>query len=437
MTGSCATQTSLFPGVSHVAWPVGVTPSRVQAPSYWQLIRDNVAFRSLWLGVVVSFFGDWFSTIALYTLTQDLTDSARALASILIAKTLPIFLVSPIVGPLVDRLDRRLLLIGSDLVRAGLTVLLIAAAGSGSLELAVGVLVLRTAFTGLFISARNASIPALTTSAELPVAMALSGGTWSVMLALGAGLGGFVTAWAGVSGALGIDALTYLLSAAFLWGLPPLLPAGAGASGARTSFLDGLAVLRGRWFLSGLLLSKSGLALSTASLVTLPMYGNGQYAATAGPVWIGALYMARGLGALIGTVGVRKLTGDQTWRLAHAMPVGFVWMAASLASLSLAPSIGWAALAFLAAGIGNGTTWVFSGILAQRTIPDGYRGRLFSLEFGLMTLFSASSSWLGGVAIDAGGCSVQQVNLAVGALLLGPASLWVLLLWGVPPDREA
>lgn len=396
----------------------------MDSPSYWQLLKGNAAFRYLWFGVVVSFFGDWFSTIALYTLAQDLSDSARVLAAILIAKTLPIFLVAPITGPVVDRMDRRWLMIGTDVARSALTVGLIGAAGAGSLELAIGVLALRTACTGLFIPARTAVIPQLTTRGELPVAMALSGGTWSVMLALGAAAGGLVTAGVGVIGALWIDALTYLLSAASLWWLPSLPPAGAG-TGPGTSFLDGIRVLRGRVFLVALLLSKAGMALATASLVTLPMYGNGVYAATAGATWIGALYAARGLGALVGSVGVRKITGDGEGALSGALPIGFAWSGAWLAGLMIAPSIGWAALCFLGAGIGNGVIWVFSGILAQRAIPDGYRGRLFSLEFGLMTLISASSSWLAGSAIDTGGWSPQQVNLAVGGSMLGPTLLWL------------
>lgn len=396
----------------------------MDTPSYWQLIRDNAAFRYLWFGVVVSFFGDWFSTIALYTLAQDLTDSARVLAAILIAKTLPIFLVSPLAGPVVDRMDRRWLLIGTDVARAVLTVGLLGAARAGSLELAIGVLALRTACTGLFIPARTAVIPQLTSARELPVAMALSGGTWSVMLALGAAVGGLVTAGIGVIGALGIDALTYLLSAAFLWFLPALPPAGAGA-GAHASFLDGIRVLRGRGFLVALLLSKSGMALATASLVTLPMYGNGIYVATAGATWIGVLYASRGLGALVGSVGVRKVTGDSDGALSACLPLGFCWTGVWLGGLWAAPSLPWAALCFLAAGVGNGVIWVFSGILAQRAVPDGYRGRLFSLEFGLMTLVSAASSWLAGSAIDTAGWSPQQLNLAVGIALQGPALLWL------------
>ena len=91
----------------------------INPPSgYVELIRTNVSFRRLWIGNVVSLFGDWFNTIALYALILQLTGSEFALGAVFITKMLPMALASPLAGVLVDRFDRRKAMIISDLLRA-------------------------------------------------------------------------------------------------------------------------------------------------------------------------------------------------------------------------------------------------------------------------------------------------------------------------------
>jgi len=68
------------------------------------------------MGDVVSFFGDWFNTIALYSIVERLTDSPFALGLVFITKMLPMGLVSPIAGLIADRFNRRRLMIGADIL---------------------------------------------------------------------------------------------------------------------------------------------------------------------------------------------------------------------------------------------------------------------------------------------------------------------------------
>ena len=405
----------------------------IRGGGYWDLVRGNAHFRRLWLGIVASFFGDWFTTVALYTAVQELTDSARAVSAVMIAKTLPIFVVSPIAGPLIDRLDRRRLLIGTDVGRMLLCGGLIGAWEARSVALLLAVVVLQVSLAGVFIPARVAVIPQVTTEEELPVAMALSGGTWSTMLAFGAAVGGIVTARVGVSGSFAVDAVTFALSALFLWGLPALPPS---ERGAEATFVDGLRSLRGRIYLPAVLSLKAGLALAAGALVTLPLYGNGVFAATAGPAYIGMLYASRGAGALLGSLGVRKITGDATRALQWGIVPFFCVLGGGLYAASIAPSIGWAAAAFFLAATGNGVVWVFSGILGQRAAPAAYRGRLFSLEFAALTLVSAIASWTAGSLVDVSGWSPRDLLAASSLVMALPALGWsIVLLWAPDAPR--
>ena len=396
------------------------------APTYRELLVHHVNFRRVWLGEVVSFLGDWFSLIALYTVVQELTDSKLALAGVLVGKTLPIFLVTPVAGPLVDRVDRRLLMIATDMARAALVLGLIAAWAFRSLPLLYLSLALQMAFAGIFIPARTAVIGQITNDRELPVAMALSGGTWSIMLAFGAALGGLLTSLVGIYGALLLDGLTYLVSAAFLWGLPAL-PPGDATSKESGSFAEGLRYLQGTPWLMTILLLKPLMAVQAAALVMLPVFGNGVFPLAAGPVFVGLLYSARGFGALVGSMGVRRLTGDSEEALVAAIPVAFLGASVCYLLVSWAPNIAWALLGFFGAALGTGTIWVFTGTLAQRASDDAFRGRVFALEWGAMTLVSALAAAGAGAVSDRFGLEPRQIVAATALYLALPGLVWPLV----------
>ena len=84
---------------------------------YFELLQKNKPFRNLWFGQVVSELGDWLNSIAIYALILRLSDSGMAMAGAMMAKLLPIVLVSPIAGVVVDRVSRKVVMIVSDLLR--------------------------------------------------------------------------------------------------------------------------------------------------------------------------------------------------------------------------------------------------------------------------------------------------------------------------------
>src|ERR687884_1332632 len=85
---------------------------------YLELLRTNRNFRQLWLGQVVSQMGDWFDTIALYTIILQLTGSGRNVGLLMVARFVPSFVFGPISGVIADRFSRQKIMIWSDLLRA-------------------------------------------------------------------------------------------------------------------------------------------------------------------------------------------------------------------------------------------------------------------------------------------------------------------------------
>lgn len=393
---------------------------------YRELLKRNRDYRNLWLAEVISFAGDWFNTIALYTAVAELSSSTEAIAAVFVAKMLPIFAVTPIAGPLCDRFDRKHIMIASDVARLVCALGLVAAYRAESIIAVMALVVVMVAFSGLFIPAKSAVMPQLVAREHLGAANALSGATWSAMLALGAATGGLVTALIGVELALVVDAGTFLLSTLFLLRLPKLEPvADPSEEEPKRGFIEGLRYLRRKPHLAAIISIKPCMALTGGAAAMLPVFGTRVFEGVSGAHYIGLLYTARGIGALIGSLGLRRIFGDSQPAMRRLIAPLFVVVTASYFGLSQAPNIWWAALCFLGTTVGGAGLWVFSGTLGQLQSDNAYRGRVFSVEFGVHTLVLSITATAAGSLVDRASWSVQNVAFASAALAVVPALLWL------------
>ena len=188
-------------------------PSQV---GYIALLRSNRSFRQLWLGQVVSQMGDWFDTIALYTIILKLTGSGRDVGLLMVARFVPSFFFGPISGVLADRFSRQRIMIVSDILRAVVVLGFLLVRRPEHLWIIYVLTVFQLGLSTFFEPAKTAAIPSLVEDRELVAANAISSVTWSAMLTLGAALGGFITSLFGTDVAFILDAVTYLLSAALI-----------------------------------------------------------------------------------------------------------------------------------------------------------------------------------------------------------------------------
>ena len=187
-----------------------------RSAGYLQLLRENKSFRNLWFGQVVSELGDWLNSIAIYALILRLSDSGMAMAGAMMAKLLPIVLISPIAGVVVDRMSRKTVMIVSDLLRFLVVLGFLFVEDQSTLWFIYALVIIEISLSGFFEPARSAIIPSLVPKEHLVTANALSGSTWSVMLAFGAALGGVVVSLFGIRVAFIVDAFTFLISAWFI-----------------------------------------------------------------------------------------------------------------------------------------------------------------------------------------------------------------------------
>jgi MFS family permease len=405
---------------------------------YLRLLRENPAFTRLYAAQLISFAGDWFATVALLGLSLELTGSAALAALVLVVQTAAFAAASPIAGIIADRFDRRTLLVAVDLARVPVALSFLLARDPGTLWIAFAAVALLSVGGALFEPTSSASLPNLVEPEQLPEANVLLGSAWGTMLAVGAALGGVVAATLGRDAAFVVDAASFGLSAVLIVGIrrplqePRSATAGArhGIGGVGASLGTAVSFARGSRLVASLLLSKTTFGVGTGVILMLAVFGHDVFAA--GDAGIGILFAARGLGALIGPFLARAVFGTGDRGLLVGIGSSLLVVTVSYALFPLAPVIWLAAVFVFVAHLGGGAQWMLSSYGLQRSTPDEIRGRVFSLDYGLVTLTIALSTLLAGFLAD-----TLEPRLAVWAMvvLIGVAGAgW---LWFSRPARTA
>jgi len=399
---------------------------------YMALLRRNRDFRLLFLATLISLGGDWFLTVALLDLVLEMTGSATLASLLLVCQSLPIFFATPFASSVVDRVDRKKLMIVVDLVRVAACLLPLLARTPELLFLAyLGVIIIAIG-SAYFEPASQAALPNVVSAEDLGPANVLIGATWGTMLAVGAALGGAVTMTFGRDAAFVIDAASFLFS---VW-LLTLIKARfseAREHHARPSILESIRETA-RYALANkrvlaLLVSKGGYGMGAGVVAMLGVFGREVF--HAGAWGIGLLFAFRGMGALIGPFLVRGLSRspEQQYR---SISFSILLFALGYIVLAFSPSLLVGAAAILFAHMGGGAQWLTSTFGLQRETPDSIRGRVFSVDYGFVTLTMSLSSVTAGILSDRFGPVVATSSIA--SLCVLWAVGWGIATWGLWRD---
>lgn len=401
---------------------------------YLDLLRRNRSFRQLWLGQVVSQMGDWFDTIALYTIILNLTGSGRDVGLLLVARFVPSFFFGPISGVVADRFSRRTIMIVSDVLRAVVVLGFLFVRRADQLWIIYTLTVLQLGLSTFFEPAKTAVIPSIVADRELVAANAISSVTWSIMLTLGAAIGGVITGWFGTNAAFILDALSYVLSAALIASVrfPKRVKRKRealtlGRTLGITETVEGMRYVKKRPRVLALLLVKPAWGLGGGILTLLAVFGErifpvGKSAATG----IGVLFAARGIGTAIGPIVARRISGEGKTRMQNSIGVAFLIGGAFYIAFGAATSFVVALVVLGIAHTGGSILWVFSTVLLQRSVADSFRGRVFAAELALLTLTMAASNYATGELLDRFRIPPRLVTIGIGIFFLLPGLAWFL-----------
>ena len=401
---------------------------------YLSLLKQNSAFRNLWYGQVISELGNWVNSIALYALILQLTGSGMAMAAAMMAKLLPMVIISPFAGVVIDRIDRKKVLIASDILRFFTVLGFLIVDSREDLWIVYTLTLFEVALTGFFEPARSAILPSIVEKNHLVTANALSGSTWSIMLTLGAALGGFVVSFFGIKTAFILDALTYLLSAGFI--IKISYPntkykeriKKQNSSGIK-GLVEGLRYLISHPTVLVFTLLKSGMAIKGGIMTLIPLFASRLWSDPAAvSMAVGILFSSRGIGSAIGPVLIRKWLGESPKILKVAILAAFFLGSFAILVFSFSKNIWTASLSIGLSGMSGSIVWVFSTALIHLEADRKFLGRIFGIEMALLTLIMGISNGLVGVTIDKLQITIQSVILWMSGIYMIPGILWILFL---------
>lgn len=408
--------------------------------SFSALLRRARDFRLLWAGQVVSQLGDWFSSIAVYAMLLEMTGSATAVAVMVVVQQLPSALIGPYAGVIVDRFDRRQVMIAADVFRGCVVLGLLLVRGIDTVWVAYVVVGLAVVATAFFEPARAALLPAVVRPADLVLANSLAAATWATMLAVGAAAGGMVTAWLGREVSFVLNASSFFASAVCIAAIrtPLRMPAGVAHAAARaTGLREGLRFMRHTPGVAAYLSIKAGWAVAAGALLLLTVFGDRVFRLGAdAALGIGVLYTARGIGAGAGALGVQRVLGSERARLERGLGPAYLVAGLCYAALAVAPNLLVASLLVVGAHAAGSVLWVASTVLLQLTVPDAYRGRVFAIDFALLTAVSSAASYATGLGLDRAGITPRAMAAIIGALFLLPAAAWFARRRKIDPDES-
>jgi MFS family permease len=388
-------------------------------------LRGNPHYRRLWAGQVLSGIGSQLTLVAISFQVYAMTHSTLMVGLIGVAQLVPLLAGALWGGTLADAMDRRKVLVLSQvamgLASGGLVVnatlahpavwplFVCSAAGA--------------AFQGVDWPARRAALPMMVPPDQLTSAIALQTTIQQLALVLGPALGGILIATLGLGSVYGIDVATYGVALAAAALLPALVPSGGGVPMGLRSMTDGFRHLKGQKLLSATYFIDLNAMIFGMPRAVFPALGTGLFGGGAGVV--GLLYAAPGAGALIGSF----VTGwcSRVRHQGRAIAACVVVWGASIGVFGLVPVL-WIGLALLAlAGAADVISAVFRQAVQQRTVPEHLQGRLSGTFFAVVAGGPRLGDAETGIAAELGGA---QFAVWTGGLacVIGAG----LLLWRVP-----
>jgi MFS family permease len=344
-------------------------------------LRTSRQFRLLWTGELVSHTGRHITVVALPYQVYQLTRSPLAVGLIGLAQVLPLVLFSLLGGALADRMDRRRLLL---LTQIGLLVTALlfvggAAVGEPPLWFLYAVAALSSALSALDSPTRSAAVPGMVAREQLPSALALNQALMQFSDIAGPALGGIIIGQLGLVWAYGTDAVSFVAAIAAIVAMRPMPPqTDREHLPVWASVREGFRYLKGRRILQSTFFIDLNAMIFGMPMALFPVLADQSF--HVGPAGLGLLYAAPAAGALAGAL----LTG---W-VRHVRHQGravlwavTVWGAAIVAFGLTTGGAFSLALVFLAiAGAADVVSAIFRSTILQGTVPDSLRGRLSAIH---------------------------------------------------------
>jgi MFS family permease len=340
-------------------------------------LRESRDFRRLWFGVGISAIGSQVTTVAIPFQLYDETRSTLLVGLLGLAALVPLLVVPIYGGAVADAVDRRRLLLLSDVAQLLVTggLLVNALLPNPSVWFLFVAEALGTAAYGFQRPARNALTPRLVRDDQLLAAIAVEDVVFTLARVAGPVMAGVLIAVVGLASAYAIDMATFAASLAAIWLLPPVPPAPNADRPSVRSILDGFRYVGRRKVLLGIFVVDTNAMVFGMPRALFPAFAE---KLGGGPGVLGLLYAAPFAGALVASLTSGWMMSVRRQGLGVCVAAA-AWGAA-IALVGFAEAV-WFALLFLAAaGAADFISAVLRSNILLTVTPDSMRGRLSGIE---------------------------------------------------------
>ncbi len=383
-------------------------------------VRD---YRLLWQGNSITSMGYWMQHVAIGWLILDLTGSPFFLGVAGFCRAAPMLVLAPVAGVLADRVNRRLIILTSQIGLFVITTLITFLIFSD--RITVTHILIASTFHGIAIAiqlpARQALVPQIVGREKLTNALALFSTTQSLSRVLGPSVAGVIMGVAGVGWCVAFQSLSYLwaIGNVLQMRIPGPKRIGRASAGVFANLREGLEFcFRTKPLLFQLLLAVAPIVLAMPYMTLLPAFARDVY--SIGPGGLGLLYASMGIGALTGSMLLASRRGGIR-RKQFATVLVAVANGVFLIVFSVAPWLPVALLALAVVGAAGSAFTTLNGTVVQELAPDNLRGRvsgIYLLLMGLMPLGTVpagiiAAAWGAPVAVALGGSLTIICTLAL------------------------
>ena len=374
---------------------------------YIEFFSSNAKYRRLWAASVISLLGEWFNTIALFLLILEYSGSEFLLGILFSVRMILFGISQPINGLLADRLNRKSLMLWSNIAQIFLALTFLMVDGPEDMWWLISVSGIMMLFHGVYVTAERAAVPNIVDEDDLITANAIGSASWSTALCTGAMLGGVVVSQWGTDAAFVIDSLTFLLSAIIL--VPLIIEQTVDDNMKGPIFRTAIANIKIGWDriysdkkLLRIVFAKTSWNLAGAGLAGVFLVLAGAditgYGAAFG---FGLFFFARGIGTGIGPLIARSVFKDRSkWPSMVGILVSLSGVFYFFVGLTIDYYLPLTVFLIICAHSASGGNWVLSTVLTQTWVEDEVRGRVFSMDMLLLGLSAGFSTTTAGYLVE-------------------------------------
>ncbi len=428
-SGRIVRGTIVAPAISADSSPAANVYTGGMAQTHWWLLTRD--FRFMWWSQVLSQVAEGISKLALLWFVYAVTGSPLKTTVIGLLQTLPPILFGPFIGVIVDRFPKKIILIGSDVAR-GLLIGLIPCLVSIENFTVESLYVLTFLFgvaTAVFVPTLSSAVPFMVARSQFTAANGLLQSTTSLGIIIGPAVSGLGIAFSGSQDVLCLNALTYFASAACLLPIRLRATERASATGAGWKpfighLLEGIryAFLTHRTLLILIVLASVYTFGSGAFTTLFPVFV--RQLLGLGPVEVGYLWSWLGVGLLLSSIGLIRLSGWDLRRRLVAITVSCALAGLAVVGLTWTDDFRIAAACVACVGIGFGAWTPIAWGVIQEVAPAGMVGRVMAVYTAMATATSMAGMSAFGWVTESAGSVVSIIGIGGVMFILAAGTAW-------------